>query len=41
MINNVETLANVPAIVGNGPEAFASVGTGRARAPRSSRSPGR
>jgi bidirectional [NiFe] hydrogenase diaphorase subunit len=27
MINNVETLANVPAIIGQGPEAFAAVGT--------------
>jgi bidirectional [NiFe] hydrogenase diaphorase subunit len=27
MINNVETLANVPAIIGDGPEAFAAVGT--------------
>jgi bidirectional [NiFe] hydrogenase diaphorase subunit len=27
MINNVETLANVPAIIGKGPEAFAAVGT--------------
>jgi bidirectional [NiFe] hydrogenase diaphorase subunit len=27
MINNVETIANVPAIVGEGPEAFASIGT--------------
>jgi bidirectional [NiFe] hydrogenase diaphorase subunit len=27
MINNVETLANVPAIIGDGPEAFASIGT--------------
>jgi (2Fe-2S) ferredoxin len=27
MINNVETLANVPAIVANGPEWFASIGT--------------
>lgn len=27
MINNVETLANVPAIVGRGPAAFAAVGT--------------
>ncbi len=27
MINNVETLANVPSIIAGGPEAFASVGT--------------
>ncbi len=27
MINNVETLANVPGIIAGGPEAFASVGT--------------
>jgi bidirectional [NiFe] hydrogenase diaphorase subunit len=27
MINNVETIANVTAIVGEGPEAFASIGT--------------
>ncbi|MBI3977897.1 MAG: SLBB domain-containing protein [Chloroflexi bacterium] len=29
-INNVETLANVPAILANGPEWFAAVGTARA-----------
>ncbi len=27
MINNVETLANIPAILGNGPEWFAAMGT--------------
>jgi bidirectional [NiFe] hydrogenase diaphorase subunit len=27
MINNVETLANIPAIVADGPEAFAAIGT--------------
>jgi bidirectional [NiFe] hydrogenase diaphorase subunit len=31
MINNVETLANVPAIVGAGPEAFAALGTPASR----------
>jgi bidirectional [NiFe] hydrogenase diaphorase subunit len=31
MINNVETLANIPAIVGHGPERFASIGTERSR----------
>jgi bidirectional [NiFe] hydrogenase diaphorase subunit len=31
MINNVETLANIPAIVGQGPEAFAAVGTETSR----------
>jgi bidirectional [NiFe] hydrogenase diaphorase subunit len=27
MINNVETLANIPGIIGEGPEAFAAIGT--------------
>jgi bidirectional [NiFe] hydrogenase diaphorase subunit len=31
MINNVETLANIPAIVGAGPEAFAALGTEASR----------
>jgi len=29
LINNVETLANIPAIVANGPEWFAGLGTGK------------
>jgi bidirectional [NiFe] hydrogenase diaphorase subunit len=41
MINNVETLANVPAIVGAGPRRSPLSAPPRAVAPRSSRSPGR
>lgn len=31
LINNVETLANVPTIIAAGPEAFAAIGTGSSR----------
>jgi NADH:ubiquinone oxidoreductase subunit F (NADH-binding) len=41
IINNVETLANLPTLVAHGPEWFAAVGTEAARAPRSSPSPAR
>ena len=41
VLNNVETYANVPAIMLNGGDWYARYGTERARAPRSSRWPGR
>jgi len=41
LVNNVETLAALPWILGHGPEAFRATGTPTARAPRPSPWPGR